>query len=247
MNIKPLKVDLHIHTKEDKEDRISYSAYQLIDEAALRDFDALAITNHDTLTYSHELKSYAAARGIVLIPGVEATIRGKHILLVNMPFKNGSYNSFEDVFRQKAANNLVIAPHPYFPGPDSLDGQLEAAPHLFDAVEYCHLRTDRIDFNRQAVRFAEKYGLPVVGNSDAHVLDQFGLAYSLVEAEKTPDAIIEAIKAGQVKPVSQSLSLALAIRIFVRVAVTKNFTWTRPIELTCTGVAVIKHLLDGRS
>jgi predicted metal-dependent phosphoesterase TrpH len=232
--MKPLKVDLHIHTKEDKEDSISYSAYQLIDEAALRDFDALAITNHDTLTYSHELRSYAAARGIVLIPGVEAAIRGKHILLVNMPFKNGSYNSF-------------IAPHPYFPGPDSLDGQLEAAPHLFDAVEYCHLRTDRIDFNRQAVRFAEKYGLPVVGNSDAHVLDQFGLAYSLVEAEKTPDAIIEAIKAGQVKPVSQSLSLALAIRIFVRVAVTKNFTWTRPIELTCTGVAVIKHLLDGRS
>lgn len=245
--MKPLKVDLHIHTKEDKEDRISYSAYQLIDEAASRDFDALAITNHDTLTYSHELKSYAAARGIVLIPGVEAAIRGKHILLVNMPFKNGSYNSFEDVVRQKAENNLVIAPHPYFPGPTCLDGHLEAMPHLFDAVEYCHLYALWINFNRRAVRFARKHQLPLVGTSDAHVPDQFGLAYSLVEAEKTPDAIIQAIKAGRVKPVSRPLPLAHLVRIFVRVAGTKCLSWKGPLELSCAGAAFIKDVLGRRS
>jgi predicted metal-dependent phosphoesterase TrpH len=242
----PLKVDLHIHTREDTEDRILYSAYELIDEAALRGFDALAITNHDTLTYSPELKLHAAERGIVLIPGVEATIGGKHVLLVNMPFQDGCYDSFEDILRQKAADNLVIAPHPYFPGPTCLDGQLEATPHLFDAIEYCHFYTYRIDFNRQAVRFAQKYQLPVIGNSDAHVLDQFGLAYSLVEAEKTPDAIIRAIKEGRVNPVSQPLSMALLMRIFIRVAVTKGPMWKKPLELMCIGGAFIKHVLDGR-
>lgn len=242
----PLKVDLHIHTKEDIEDRISYSAYELIDEAVLRGFDALAITNHDALTYSPELESYAAERGIVLIPGVEATIRGKHVLLVNMPFKDGCYNSFEDILRQKATNNLVIAPHPYFPAPTCLDGQLEATPHLFDAVEYCHFYTQRIDFNKQAVRFAEKYRLPVIGNSDAHVLDQFGLAYSLVEAEKTSDAIIQAIKAGRVKPVSRPLSMALLMQIFMRMAIAKGPMWKKPFELMCTGGHFIKRILDGR-
>lgn len=242
----PLKVDLHIHTKEDREDRISYSAYELIDEAVLRGFDALAITNHNTLTYSPELESHAAERGIVLIPGVEATIGGKHVLLLNMPFQNGCYNSFEDVLRQKAVNNLVIAPHPYFPGPTCLNGQLEATPHLFDAVEYCHFYTHRIDFNRQAVRFARNHDLPLVGNSDAHVLDQFGLAYSLVEAEKTPDAIIQAIKAGWVKPVSSPLPLALLMRIFVGMAITKGPMWKKPFELMCIGGFFIKRVMDGR-
>jgi predicted metal-dependent phosphoesterase TrpH len=244
--MKPLKVDLHIHTKEDKEDRISYSAYHLIDEALSRGFDALAITNHDTLTYSPELRSYAAARGIVLIPGVEAVIEGKHVLLVNMPFNNGAYKSFEDVLKKKAEDNLVIAPHPYFPGPTSLNGHLEDMPHLFDAIEHCHFYSRWIDFNRQAIRFARKRQLPVVGTSDAHVLDQFGLAYSLVEAEKSLDAIIQAIKAGRVKPVSRPLPLAQLIRVFVRVAGTKCLSWKGLLELSCAGVSFIKDVIDRR-
>ena len=241
-----LKVDLHIHTKEDREDRISYSAYELIDEAVSRGFDGIAITNHNTLTYSPELESHAAQRGIVLIPGVEATIKGKHVLLLNMPFQEGCYNSFEEVLREKAANNLVVAPHPYFPGPTSLDGQLEATPHLFDAVEYCHFYTRRIDFNRRAIGFARNHNLPLVGNSDAHVLDQFGLAYSLVEAEKTPDAIIQAIKAGRVRPVSRPLSPILLTQIFFRMAIAKGPMLGKPFELTGIGGSVIKRLLDGR-
>ena len=120
-------------------------------------------------------------------------------------------------------------------------------PHLFDAVEYCHFYMDCINFNRPAVQFAEKHRLPMVANSDAHVMDQFGLAYSLVTAEKTPDAIIKAIKAGRVEVVSQPLSLAVLMRIYFRVAVTKRFTWTRPFELTHTAGTLIKHILDGRT
>jgi predicted metal-dependent phosphoesterase TrpH len=246
MTMMPLKVDLHIHTKEDKEDRISYSSYELIDEAVLRGFDAIAITNHETLTYTRELESYATARGIVLIPGVEAVIRGKHILLINMPFQDNSYNSFQDILGQKAADNLVIAPHPYFPGSTSLDGHLEAIPHLFDAIEYSHFYARWINFNRQAIRFAHKHRLPVLATSDAHTLDQFGLAYSLVEAEKNPDAIIQAIKAGRVKAVSRPLPVARLIRIFVRVARTKCLSWKGLFELSCTGAAFGKDVLKGR-
>lgn len=243
--MKLLKTDLHIHTKEDPEDRISYSAFELIDRASAKGFDALAITNHQEQTYSPRLKSYAAERGIVLIPGVEATIRGKHVLLINMPFENGRFNSFEDVLKHKAADNLVIAPHPFFPSPTCLNGQLEATPHLFDAIEYSHFYNHRINYNKPALRFARKYGLPVVGNSDAHIPDQFGLTYSLVEAKKDPDAIIRAIKAGRVKPISRPLPFTQLIGIFMRVGTTKRFTWKRALELLCTGAVSIGGILDG--
>ncbi|MBW1896006.1 MAG: PHP domain-containing protein, partial [Deltaproteobacteria bacterium] len=146
----------------------------------------------------------------------------------------------------KSANTLVMAPHPYFPGPTCLNGQLEATPHLFDAVEYCHFYTDHFDFNRPALRFAKKHGLPVVANSDAHVFEQFGLAYSLVEAEKTPGAIVQAIKAGRVQPVSQPLKLVDLIKIYLRIAVVKRFSWHSPLELTYTAAALMKLLLKRR-
>ena len=63
-----LKVDLHTHTSEDLQDRISYNAFQLIDKAALKGFDALAITNHDFVLYNDELVEYAEKKGILLIP-----------------------------------------------------------------------------------------------------------------------------------------------------------------------------------
>ena len=235
----PLKVDLHIHTKEDRADRISYSARELIDEGVLRGFDALAVTNHDTLTFSHELASYAAERGVVLIPGVEACVKGKHILLLNMPFEQNYYRSFEDVQQEKTSNSLVIAPHPYFPGPTSLNGTLEAMPHLFDAVEYSCFRTPRIDFNRPAVRFAEKHGLSIVGNSDAHQLGQFGLTYSLVEAEKTLAGIVQAIKSGRVRPVSPGLPISQLVKMFFGVLAAKpmSFTWMVDFILLSTALA----------
>jgi hypothetical protein len=112
-------------------------------------------------------------------------------------------------------------------------------PHLFDAIEHCHFYTRWIDFNRPAIRFAREHQLPLVGNSDAHVLDQLGWTYSLVEAEKTPDSIVQAIKAGRVTPVSEPLSTAKLIRFFLGITSVK-----RPLELSLIWIALIKDVLD---
>ncbi|MCK4425857.1 MAG: PHP domain-containing protein, partial [Deltaproteobacteria bacterium] len=71
-----LKTDLHIHTSEDPEDLILYSATELIDMAHRLAYAVLAITNHSCVTYSEYLRDYARERGIVLIPCMEATIQG---------------------------------------------------------------------------------------------------------------------------------------------------------------------------
>ena len=62
-----LKAQLHIHTKEDPQDYrfVRYSAKELINRAAERGFDVLAITCHNRVVYNQELKDYAQKRNIL--------------------------------------------------------------------------------------------------------------------------------------------------------------------------------------
>jgi predicted metal-dependent phosphoesterase TrpH len=195
-----LKVELHSHTSDDRVDRIPYDAFQLIDRAAALQYDALAITLHDTQLDVGPLKSYAADRGIVLIPGTERSIQGRHVLLLNFGDQAAQVGTFEDVRSLKARQGgLVIAPHPYYPLSSCLRGYLDQHRDIFDAVEYNGMYTDSLNFNRRAERWADANGKPLVGNCDVHRLEQLGTTYSLVDAEPDPDAICAAIKSGRVQ------------------------------------------------
>ena len=78
-----LKADLHLHTREG-DAFIAYDARALIDRAAREGYRVIAVTNHDQLTFSRRLAEYAGERGVVLVPGVEATIEGCHVLVYNL-------------------------------------------------------------------------------------------------------------------------------------------------------------------
>ena len=82
---KALKVDLHLHSAEDPEDLISHDAQTLVERAHLLGFDALALTLHDRQLSDPRLSAYAQDLGITLIPGLERTIDGRHVLLLNFP------------------------------------------------------------------------------------------------------------------------------------------------------------------
>lgn len=211
-----LKVDLHTHTSEDPQDRISYNAHQLIDKAALKGFDALAITNHDFVLYNDELVQYAEKKDILLIPGMELTLSKKHVLLINPDFTmNPKGRSLADLEKIKKDTNLIIAPHPFFPQFKSLKSKFFHYLTSFDAVEYSHCYNRILNLNRKAVKEAEKKNLPLVGTSDCHFLWEFGTTYSLVDAEKTIISIIEAVKKGRVRIVTTPLSIILSFRLFM--------------------------------
>ena len=209
-----LKVELHTHTSDDPQDRIPHSACALIDRAAALGYDALAITLHDRQLDVCPLAPYAAERGIILIPGIERTIEGRHVLLLNFARGAEDVKSFRDVARLKReAPGLVIAPHPFFPAPHSLLGRMNQHADLFDAVEYNAMFTASLNFNARAERWAQRHGKPMVGNGDVHRLEQLGTTYSLVDAERDPASICEAIAAGRVLVVSRPLSWSTAARI----------------------------------
>lgn len=209
-----LKVELHSHTADDPLDRIPYSTKDLIDRAAALGYDALAVTLHDRQLDVRPLESYAMARGIVLIPGIERTVQGRHVLLLNFEHGAEEVQTFEDLRRLKQqGSGLVVAPHPFFPAGMSLLGCMNQYPDLFDAVECNAMYTSMLNFNTLAERWAKRHGKPMVGNGDVHRFEQMGSTYSLVDAEPNASAICAAIVAGRVTVVSQPISWAAAIGV----------------------------------
>ena len=209
-----LKVELHTHTSDDPVDRVPHTTIELIDRAATLGYGALAVTLHERQLDVERFASYAAERGLVLIPGVERTIEGRHVLLLN--FKSGAddVRTFSDLARLKSRQpGLVVAPHAFFPAPVCLGSDLDRHPDLFDAVERNAMFTRSVDFNRRAERWAARYGKPVVGNCDVHRLWQLGTTYSLVDALPDADAICEAIVAGRVLVEGRPLSWTEAARV----------------------------------
>ena len=208
-----LKADFHIHTREDPHDFIRYTAVELLQEAARQGFQVLALTCHNKRIHTDELRRRAEDLGILLIPGVEAAIEGRHTLLLDMPYSRLRVRNFKHVRALKKDGGLVIAPHPFFPSWTCLRGALERHTDLFDAVERNAMFTREVDFNLAAEHFAARHGKPMVGNGDVHRLAQLGTTYSLVDAERHPDAICEAIVAGRVRVESQPLAWSKAARL----------------------------------
>ncbi len=200
-----LKADFHCHSAGDPQDKILHTEKDLIDTAAQKGYEVLSITNHDAVTFSPDLETYAKGKGILLIPGVELTVEGKHILMLN--YRNGA-NSIRklDDLASVGEETAVIAAHAYYPGRQSLKSKLAAYRRLFHAAEYCHLHFMGLNPNRRLVTDARRWDLPLVGTSDAHHLFQLGTTYSLVKSEKNISAVIEAIKKGEVEVITRPLT-----------------------------------------
>jgi predicted metal-dependent phosphoesterase TrpH len=211
-----LRVELHAHTADDPADLIPHSTSALIDRAAELGYDAVAVTLHDRQLDLAPWRRQALERGIVLIPGIERTIQGRHVLLLNFPPAAEHVDTFDALRALKRRfGGLVIAPHPFYPGHTCIRGEMDRHPDLFDAVEWTWFYTRRTRlFNERAVAWARAHGRPVVANADVHRLRQLGTTYSLVDADRDVESICESIRAGRVTPVTQPIGVVDAASYF---------------------------------
>ena len=200
---------MHLHSSEDDFERpVVHTWRDLIDRAAAQNYGVLAFTWHNHVKDSKEMFSYAKKRGILLVPACELTIEGCHTLLYGFSRKQiAKIRSFADLRREKKQDNLVVAPHPFFPISNALRGKLAENVDLFDAVEFTQTYSRLFNFNRAAVRFAKRFSKPLVGNSDCHNLRYLqSRTYTLVDSPKTVAGVIRAVKAGKVRLVTRPLS-----------------------------------------
>lgn len=202
-----LKVDLHTHSADDPEEQIQHTSCELIDKACHLGFDAISITNHNAISFTRYLQDYARERGIVLISGAEIDICGKHVLVLNAHDAILKARTFEDLRRLRTPENLIVAPHPYFPGFASLLWHMRKNMDVFDAIEFSWFYHSHINFNRFAIQAAARHGLPLICTSDCHHLTTFGSAYSLVDSEKDREAIIAAVRSGRLEIAANPLKL----------------------------------------
>lgn len=212
-----LKIDFHTHTAEDPKDYINYSSFRLIDRAAGLGFDGLAVSNHNTVTYSAELAAYAEKKDILLIPATEVTFSAGHVLIVNpiLPDLEGIVENrpLEDLARWKNDHSLIIAPHPFYFGFRSIKSALFDYLTYFDAIEFSCFHNHLFNLNRKAVALAAEMRLPLIGTSDAHNLWQFGSTYTLVEADKEVLSVVDAVREGRVEVWTSAMSLLTMSRV----------------------------------
>lgn len=206
-----LKAELHTHINFDMEDlgEVSHSAKELINRAAELNFQVLAITCHNLVFKDEEIKQYAQSKGILLIHGIERTIKGKHVLIYNVTNEQAkSIHTFEDLIKLKQKNKevLVIAPHPFHHGGVCLGKRILTYFKLFDAWEYSWFYLNWLNPNKKTVNLARKYHKPLVGNSDVHNIAYLGRTYTLIDSKATIKAVCQAIKAGKTKVVTKPLS-----------------------------------------
>lgn len=213
-----LKADLHLHSSADPRDRLTYTSKELIDYLAAQGYDVMALTLHDGYGYSHSLADYAQAKGILLLPGIERTIEGKDVLIYNLTQEEArSVRTFADLraLKQKNPSVFVVAPHPYYFIGKCLGQKLIQHSDLFDAVEHCHFYLSWFNPNKKAIQVARRYKKPLVGTSDAHAFLQIGHTYTTIRADKTREAVAQAIQRGDIELVTRPLSFFLFVRILL--------------------------------
>jgi len=193
-----MRVDLHVHTTFSGDATINPKL--LVDALyAHPSLKGVAITDHDTLEGFFQVRKLATVyQDLLVIPGVEATTREGHFILLGIEEKPPYMSTLESVVdfaMERAA--LIVIPHPY-----RVHGIGDAAEKTrADAVEIMNPWATPRE-NKLAEELAKARNLPGVAGSDAHNLSQLWAAYTEVDAQPDVDSVLNAVKNGQVKAVS---------------------------------------------
>lgn len=205
-----LKADLHLHAKEDIRDAVKYTVKELIDHMASKGFQVIALTFHDQSYNSEEMNNYAKSKGILIIPGIERTIKGRHVLIYNLDHKKAEeIKDFEDLKKIKNENVLVIAPHPYFYICSIGNNILRRYINYFDAIEHSSFYQKFYNRNKPGIKTAKEFNKPIIGNTDAHDLKQIDNTYTLIDSKQDINSIIKAIKSNKVQLVTKPLPFSV--------------------------------------
>lgn len=200
-----LKANLHFHSQDDPEGWIPHTFFEGIKKASSLGFEVIALTCHNKVVNNGDYVRYASDHNVLLIPGIELSVKGKHVVVLNASPEIEKVESFEELagYKRNHPEILVLAPHPFFYGWFSLKESLEKHIELFDAVEYSWFYSKWFNRNKKGGAVAERHDIPFIATSDSHSLDFIDESYAVIDAEeKTVPAVLEAVKGGRFRNVS---------------------------------------------
>jgi predicted metal-dependent phosphoesterase TrpH len=201
-----VKADLHVHTTYSSDSVITPK--ELVLYARQRGLTAVAVTDHDQVDGARRI---AKETDFLIIPGTEVSSLGGHIVGLNvqeaMP---KGLSADETVDRIHQAGGVAIACHPFALFKGSVGKYVN---EKFDAVETKNASSFPFkSAAKKAELLANRFGLPKVAGTDAHIGQAIGYAYTVIEAEPNVEAILKAIVEGRCKPFGGPIPFSMRIR-----------------------------------
>ncbi|UCG55024.1 MAG: PHP domain-containing protein [Dehalococcoidia bacterium] len=182
-----MKYDLHIHSKYSSDGVLEPE--DIIKAAKERGMDGIAVTDHDTIIGGLETKKYETKDFKVIIGSEIMTEQGE----VTGLFLSQEITSrdVQGVFSEiKAQGGIVVIPHPFDGLRRSTFHPTEEDVKFIDAIEGFNSRCVFQKYNNKAVTFALRYNLPIIGGSDAHFVNEIGIAGIVVMTSDIKAAIL---------------------------------------------------------
>lgn len=217
-----LYIDLHVHSIA-SDDGCS-TIRQIIEAARSRGLNGIAITDHDTQIDAALANEASTKHSFIVVPGIEVTTDVGHLLiyLPRREFRKGM--PFMEAVDQALADGSAVAiPHPTDPVSHGVGVQVaEASAPKRLPLETMNAST-LTRYNRSAAKLAERFSLPQIGGSDAHLARAVGNAWTNVESDgASPESIARAIMAGTTSPEGRRTSKAVSIETILRRTVRKG-------------------------
>lgn len=175
----------------------SYAKVETILKVAVkRGIKILSLTEHDSFESYFAVQKMIEEKNldILLIPGIEVSSKGGHILgygIKHLIPRGLSIQETIDKIHEQGG--VVVAAHPYGPY-KSLRGAI--FKHNFDALEISPGILPQ-NLNRKTVKAAKKLGLPYLNSRDAHSARSIvrNVTYFSDETQTIED-VLKAIKTG---------------------------------------------------
>lgn len=193
-----LAADMHIHTTISDG---KASPMEIIYAAIDKGLDVISITDHNSFQGSVIAKKIASSinDAPIIVIGNEIRTQYGDVLVYCIEEPDIPYTLPELIDRAHEENCLVVPAHPFdifrlgigdmiyeFSGWDALEVWNASASH---------------GSNKKAMKAAKILGLPGLANSDAHIPEYIGAAYTIIEADDySVEAVLEAIRKSKVHP-----------------------------------------------
>jgi len=237
------KLDLHVHSES------SYDGHEpvelILEHVAEIGLDGVVITDHDRIDGSLEAAELASSYGLVGIPGVEISTSDGHLIALGVEETPAKGMPLQDTIETvHGMGGVAIVPHPF---QRTRHGVKKRVLHTADpdAIEAYNSMLFTGYQNRRASRYAQSYGYPTVGGSDAHYLPNVGRAYTDIRvpagefpehnADVDPVHLVNAIREGTTAVEGKRTPIHKSARQYVIGAARKGtFEFTRRAPLIPT-------------
>ena len=186
-----MKVDFHSHTFYSADSLTSIP--NLIAAARRRGLDRLVVTDHNSI--GGALEAHKMAPDLIIVGEEVQTTQGEFLAAFVIDPLPKHLEPAEALARLKAQNAFISISHPFDPQRSGwpLETLEWLAPQI-DCVEVLNARVISADYNRQALAFAQKHGLPGNAGSDGHHPSEIGRVYCDLPEFNDADSLRAAIR-----------------------------------------------------